>query len=171
MTQCSSCQQELQPEFESVDADYQFRNALWIGFHGGYGMFIESPDYAESVVHSSMKKTGASASAVLCHDCAHRLCDQNPWIAQLIKPEISHSHTQEFWDDNPDHEGWDSPSLDDEDEDSAMWEKREEYIKIIRKKYGSMKQDCPNCTDEKACCPTHRTHVKAPHPHRNCMLR
>lgn len=50
---------------------------------------------------------GADYAAVLCHDCAHDLCEKNPWIAALLRPELSHSHTKEFWKENPEHEGWD----------------------------------------------------------------
>lgn len=74
---CRVCQTELQPVF-SPDTEYQFDNALWVNFTGGYDMFVESlPGLAPPPV-------------VLCHSCAHDLCDQVPWIAELLDPEHSH---------------------------------------------------------------------------------
>lgn len=52
---------------------------------------------------------GSAHEAVLCHECAHKLCVDIPWIGKLLQPETSHSHLQEFWKENPDHVGWDNP--------------------------------------------------------------
>lgn len=46
---------------------------------------------------------------VICHTCAHDLCDKIPWLAQLINPYGSHSH---HVDQIPQllaqgHQGWD----------------------------------------------------------------
>ena len=44
MTTCYACDAELVPDHGAPDdpVTYQFRNALWIGFHGGYGMFVDN---------------------------------------------------------------------------------------------------------------------------------
>lgn len=108
MAVCASCKAELRPEFESQaeTEDYQFDNALWIGFFGGYGMFVESPEVLDN---PAQMIRGASYEAVICHDCAHKLCVENPWIENLLMPLRSHAHKADYWQENPDHEGWDSP--------------------------------------------------------------
>lgn len=80
-TPCAACGLHLTPDH--ADTDYQFDNALWIHFHGGYGMFVESPDF-----------TNGELKAVICHDCAHRLCAENPWLDRLLDPIGSHAHRQ-----------------------------------------------------------------------------
>lgn len=103
---CSSCEQVLMPEGIEFKTEYQFDNALWIGFFGGYGMFVDDID---SNYRETQTLKGAAHEAVLCHDCAHKLCEANPWIKGLLKPETSHSHKAEFWDSHPAHKGWDNP--------------------------------------------------------------
>ena len=44
MTTCTRCHAELVPDNANLDTTYQFDNALWIGFHGGYGMFVDNLD-------------------------------------------------------------------------------------------------------------------------------
>jgi hypothetical protein len=90
---CRSCKAELIPDAKS-DTDYQFDNALWIRFDGGYGMFIDPFDEAPP-------------KAVICHECAHKLCDENPWLKDLLNPHGSHSHKSAYVDANPSHYGWD----------------------------------------------------------------
>lgn len=41
---CASCDTVLSPDTANLETDYQFENALWIGFHGGYGMFVDNLD-------------------------------------------------------------------------------------------------------------------------------
>jgi len=102
---CSACYRELRLEDGApANSEYQFDNALWIGFHGGYGMFVDS--YAADEKHTL---SGTDAEAVLCHDCAHDLCEANPWLSKLLRPLESHAHTGEYWDAHPNHKGWDSP--------------------------------------------------------------
>lgn len=48
-------------------------------------------------------------TADLCHDCAHRWCEQVPEVGVLLEPERSHAHTAAFWEADPDHPGWDRP--------------------------------------------------------------
>ena len=102
MTQCTSCGVELTPEFPNDEntTTYQFNNALWIGFHGGYGMFVDNLGHNGVLGETDYE-------AVICHDCAHKLCEQVPWIDKLIQPFHSHSHKKSFWEKHPEHEGWD----------------------------------------------------------------
>lgn len=77
---CYACSRELEPEFRGdVDCTYQFDNALWLKLSGGYGMFIDP-------------FTEKDPEVVICHNCAHELCDAVPWIKTLIDPVHSHSH-------------------------------------------------------------------------------
>jgi hypothetical protein len=99
---CKACEKELKPEFARDDTKYQFDNALWLGFFGGYGMFVDDLESEATTLN------GAAYDAVLCHDCAHDLCEANPWMKKLLRPTESHSHTAEFWAKHPNHEGWDS---------------------------------------------------------------
>ena len=91
---CSACNSVLVPGLRS-DTEYQFDNALWIKFSGGYGMFIDPFE--------------GDPQGVLCHECAHALCGSQPWIANLLNPHDSHAHRTE---DIPrllaeGHTGWD----------------------------------------------------------------
>jgi hypothetical protein len=76
MAECHICKGELEPVF--TDGLHQFENALEIIFGGGYGMFIDT--------------MGDDPRVMICHDCAHTLCDSVPWIAQLLDPDNSHTH-------------------------------------------------------------------------------
>lgn len=78
---------------ELVEVD----NALSIKFEGGYGWFVDplNDDEADRL------------SIILCHECAHQFCDDNPWLTNIIEPHTSHSHTHEYQDAHPEHYGWD----------------------------------------------------------------
>lgn len=89
-TQCIQCKQVLEKVFPDDTTDYQYDNALWIGFFGGYGMFVESPEYVESTQKTVLPH--ATYDAVLCHDCAYELCEMLPWLEKLIDPDNSHTH-------------------------------------------------------------------------------
>jgi hypothetical protein len=78
---CAACDAVLIPEMRA-DTEYQFDNALWVSFSGGYGMFID-PFGEEDL------------KAVICHACAHALCDSQPWIQRLLRPHESHAHRTE----------------------------------------------------------------------------
>lgn len=95
---CYACEVELEPE-GGLKTDYQFDNALWVGFHGGYGMFIDPLQ--------TSKVLKAQEEAVICHECAHKLCDEVPWIGKLLDPHSSHSHKDSYRKANPNHYGWD----------------------------------------------------------------
>lgn len=98
---CRACGGELVPAMNR-DTDYQFDNALWVTFDGGYSMFIDPVDAED---RDRMR-------VVLCHDCAHELCEQVRWIAELLDPERSHAHRSEQHDElvAAGHRGWDLPT-------------------------------------------------------------
>jgi hypothetical protein len=108
MTTCIKCHIELvscgSPNDEPI---YQFDNALWIGFFGGYGMFVDNMTDFEETPPSKILKS-ADYEAVLCHECAHEFVDLNPWIKTLFHPLSTHSHTATYLEQNPDHVGWDT---------------------------------------------------------------
>lgn len=89
---CYACGATLESATGS-DTDCQFDNALDIRFLGGYGMFVDPID--------------TKYEAVICHDCAHELCDKIPWIHKLIDPHRSHAHRTSYHEEHPDHYGWD----------------------------------------------------------------
>ena len=98
---CTVCEKPLEPLFDENTA-YQFDNALWVGFFGGYSMFVDE------IGEGDDRLPGAPyAAAVLCHECAHDLCDQHPWISALVKPQTSHAHS--YRKDWTGHTGWDLP--------------------------------------------------------------
>lgn len=88
---CANCGKELHP-VEGASAP-QYDNALAIEFSGGYGMFID-PMTADPIY-----------AVMLCHECAHGLCEATPWIGKLLDPLNSHSHAWTL----PGHKGWDLP--------------------------------------------------------------
>jgi hypothetical protein len=106
---CLSCETELIPVDGSEGTTYHYNNALWIGFHGAYSMFVDDID------SETQELQGAAHEAVICHDCAHALCENIPWINKLLKPLLSHAHTSDYWKNNPNHSGWDKPGTKIED--------------------------------------------------------
>lgn len=92
---CVACGKNLINVFENVDQYEQYNNALWVEFTGGYGEFVD------------VLVTPNPYQAVICHECAHDLCDKIPWIGKLIDPHNSHTHTEEYKRTNPGHYGWD----------------------------------------------------------------
>jgi hypothetical protein len=48
--------------------------------------------------------------AVICHECAHWLCEMMPWISKLLNPHGSHAHRTSWKDAHPEHYGWDYDS-------------------------------------------------------------
>lgn len=72
-------------------------NVLMVQLQGWYGMFI---DYLS-------REEEAGYRFALCHECAHEVCEQNPWLNKIIEPFRTHSHTTEYHEANPDHLGWD----------------------------------------------------------------
>ena len=130
-------------DYDPYENHYQFDNCLWIGFHGGYGMFIDNMDVHwpsngmdrfdddgnerpgwEPEFSVKRMLRGADEEAVICHDCAHEACEALPWMARLLNPVHSHAHRQEYHDAHPDHVGWDYFNCCDEYEHSReAWDK------------------------------------------------
>lgn len=94
MSLCKSCLNEVST---ITGQETTYDNALIIEFHGGYGMFFDDIDDPDHIEHT----------VILCHDCAHDLCDKIPFIKNMLNPRTSHSHTLEFIKANPDHKGYD----------------------------------------------------------------
>lgn len=75
---CLACKAELRPVDGGFETDYQFENALWIGFFGGYAMFVDGIETEFGYANPTI--AGAAHDAVICHNCAHDLCVKVPWI-------------------------------------------------------------------------------------------
>jgi hypothetical protein len=122
-TKCIKCDAVLEPVGPS-DTNFQFENALWLGFFGGYGMFVESRIFVQDPNDmSEMAIRGASYELVICHDCAHEFMDTNPWMKKVFDPAHSHTHTSKYMMNNPEHYGPDytSRSSDSEPDLPAPW--------------------------------------------------
>ena len=84
-TCCVNCEQVLEKVFRHDVAPtfYQFQNALWIGFFGGYGMYVDElsdlPYGTERVLPGR-----PDFEAVLCGNCADELVKQHPWMQRLF---------------------------------------------------------------------------------------
>ncbi len=108
MDRCYACQAELKPEFDGLPADHeQWDNALVIELQGGYGMFIDPVEGAVRDRSAGRLDAQGTLRAVICHECAHRLCADVPWLERLIQPRLSHSHS--VLSDWAGHGGWDLP--------------------------------------------------------------
>ena len=111
---CIACHTALTPPWAHLPdppdtaSGYQFNNALWIGFYGGYAMFVDNMDnVGHRPAGSPRVLEGSDYEAVLCHDCAHALCATNPWIAKLLRPDRSHAHRRDTGANLDGHIGWD----------------------------------------------------------------
>lgn len=112
---CLGCGKALKPQLGDVSTNYQFDGALWLGFHGGYGMFVDNveamiplnaderwliedgkavdnPNY-QPIFEEERMLSGSDHEAVICHECAHELCEAFPWIKKLLDPDHSHACT------------------------------------------------------------------------------
>ena len=126
---CFACGKELEPDLAGIETNYQFDNALWLAFHGGYGMFVDNIEATmpyntadrwlqhedgayildkndEMIVNENWKPAfyeprvlGGDYEAVICHECAHELCAKVPWLYQLINPPHSHSHKSKYYEE------------------------------------------------------------------------
>lgn len=127
-TFCYGCGAELTADH---DTNYQFDNALWIKFDGGYGMFIDDmvdtldiasevlgdpdavplpiggPGWTEEQTAEYRRLADNVSRVVICHECAHQLCDTVPWVEKLLNSHSSHAHKTSYIEANPDHSGWD----------------------------------------------------------------
>lgn len=111
MDRCYACSQELRPEWEDAPAHHeQWENALVVELSGGYGMFTDvltgDPGQVEDRGRGILAGQG-SLRVVICHGCAHGMCEALPWLDRLIAPASSHSHRLGSVPD--DHVGWDLP--------------------------------------------------------------
>jgi hypothetical protein len=60
----------------------QYDNALHVRFDGGYGEFVDNYE------------GGDRYYSIICHECAHDLCERVPWIKDVLRPERSHTHRE-----------------------------------------------------------------------------
>jgi hypothetical protein len=65
---------------------------------------IPDPDFDPIYEHRTLPGQ-PDYEAVICHECAHELCKQVPWINKLIDPYNSHAHSRDY--DWTGHQGWD----------------------------------------------------------------
>src|SRR5205807_3038064 len=57
--------------------------------HGTHGdTALEKAEYEEPRVLPGRP----DKECVICHECAHVLCEKVPWLGHLIMPESSHAH-------------------------------------------------------------------------------
>lgn len=108
------------------DGREEYDNALWLSMEGGYGQFIDpmvdSFDIREEVTGEQVvigRPMGAEhqveylrrmwklMEVILCHECAHKLCELFPAFENKINSYHSHSHNLSYVKENPDHWGWD----------------------------------------------------------------
>jgi hypothetical protein len=84
MRNCDSCNVALVPVFDDPmrrkdDFTAQYEGALGIQFLKGYMMFDDDID----------DWNGVSKILIICHSCAHKLLDENPWMKKAINAEHS----------------------------------------------------------------------------------
>jgi len=106
---CYSCGATLEPVFDNGEnGSEQWDNALVVCLEGGYGMFIDplAPEPSD-IAKGEIERGHCVLKVVICHDCAHKACEQMPWLDRLIEPLKSHAHR--YGRDWADHEGWDLP--------------------------------------------------------------
>lgn len=86
---CINCRQVLDPVFPfDVPADrYQLKNALWVGFFGGYGMYVDELADMPGARRTTTVPGTVDAEAVLCGTCADAMCATYPWMDRLLHPE------------------------------------------------------------------------------------
>lgn len=121
---CHNCGAYLR--YEYPDGTTEHDNALWISMEGGYGQFIDpmvdSFDIREEVTGEQvvigrpmsaehqveyLRRMWKLMEVILCHECAHDLCDKFPAFRNKIDPHNSHSHKTAYVEAHPDHWGWD----------------------------------------------------------------
>jgi len=109
---CYSCGAALEPVFDDGEnGTEQWDNALIVRLEGGYGMFIDplAPEPAD-ITKGEISRGECELKVVICHGCAHKACEQMPWLDRLIEPLNSHAHR--IGRDWSGHEGWDLPHKD-----------------------------------------------------------
>ena len=85
---CASCNVELKPVFADLitERSIQYDNALGIQFHSGYSMFFDDLDFLDNPYFESEQ------TLVICHDCAHKLVAENPWMRFVVDDVDGHTH-------------------------------------------------------------------------------
>lgn len=83
--QCTACKAPLVPVFDE-ETPYQFRDALWVGFHGGYAMFVDNLDVNPLWGDPSSRVLPGPPDyeALLCKTCADALVSTVPWLLPLL---------------------------------------------------------------------------------------
>lgn len=84
---CDACGKTLDKVFDGTPPEVlQYDNALHIRLDGGYGEFIDNIE--------PLNSGGDRYYSIICHECAHDLCERVPWIATMIDPARSHTHRE-----------------------------------------------------------------------------
>jgi len=68
---------------------------------------IENRNWEPEYNEPRMMQPPADYECVICHDCAHALCAQVPWLERLLEPHRSHAHRTAWKEEHPEHYGWD----------------------------------------------------------------
>ena len=101
---CFACHTELKPVFPDLHerGGTQYDNALIVHVDGGYGMFVDTPalQYSETDEDIELKQMSDDEKiqkgildpfcVLICHDCAHDLCEKVPWMDRIVESESSH---------------------------------------------------------------------------------
>ena len=86
---CAELPSKFQGELDSLCSMQD--SSLTMGF-----LWREDYAYGEDEAPGKNKQIPhASFEALICHDCAHALFEQNPWMNDLLRPFHSHSHKQD----------------------------------------------------------------------------
>lgn len=83
---CDRCSNELTPVSPLGNESYQYDNALLLGGFGGFGMFVESPEYESRTMtgNNPLSDTGATFGVVLCGSCAQEFVDEIPALKRFF---------------------------------------------------------------------------------------
>ena len=77
---CSNCGDQLTPLHFFGGDGIQFKNALALGFFGGYGMYLED----RSPSAPTPRIPGATTEAILCENCVVKLAQAFPALGNLL---------------------------------------------------------------------------------------
>lgn len=74
----------------------------------GEGRLMSNPDWQPVYEEERTLPGRPDYEAVICHECAHQLCETVPWIERLLEPLHSHSHKSQVCDElfAAGHIGW-----------------------------------------------------------------
>lgn len=88
---CDACGKTLEEVWAGTDKYLQYDNALHVRFDGGYGEFVDN--------YGTVEERDRYYS-IICHECAHDLCEKVPWIKAMIDPQHSHTHRENMVESN-----------------------------------------------------------------------